>query len=281
MVDNLVCLHVDYPPQWEDIITMELVLGAPWGWHDEGLWGGLRRATVHFHLPEHATSLEAAIHKACPEATTSTQWIENTDWSAAWRQFFTPLSIGRFTVVPSWLAQEFPGPWTIIIEPKMAFGTGHHATTALCLEALDTLAAQGAISPGQRFLDLGTGSGILALAAHRLGLTGLGLDIDSVAVANAQENAILNGATGVTFAVGSIEGAPEKFHLVLANILAGPLLDMAQAITARLHTHGFLILSGILQGEQATQVEHAYCSLGLPQPQRSTQGEWACLVFRS
>ncbi|MBC7354583.1 MAG: 50S ribosomal protein L11 methyltransferase [Desulfomicrobiaceae bacterium] len=282
MTDKLTRIHLAFPPSCEDMVTMVLALHASWGWEDEGMRDGLRHLVVHSTLPEHAARLHAALSEVCPSVDVSTSSVDNADWNAAWRQFFSPLSIGRFTVVPSWLAAEHAGPWTLVIEPKMAFGTGHHATTALCLEALDALAQEGAIGPGQRFLDLGTGSGILALAASRLGLTGLALDIDSVAVDNAAENLAVNKAQGVEVRTGTITDAPTAhFHLVLANILAGPLMDMARDITARLLPGGILILSGILAGEQALAVETAYTDLGLPSPQRHTQGEWASLVFRT
>lgn len=280
MAADLTRIHLAYPPACDDLVTMVLALHAPWGWEDGGIHQGLRQLTVHTTLPEDAARLHAALAEVCPALELTASPEKDADWSAAWREFFTPLSIGRFTVVPSWLAPDHPGPWTLVIEPKMAFGTGHHATTALCLTALDRLAQEGRITAGQRFLDLGTGSGILALAASRLGLTGLALDIDSVAVANAQENLAANAAHGVEVALGSIDAAPAAaFHLVLANILAGPLVDMAEAIVARLAPGGVLVLSGFLAGEQAATVGLAYTSLGLPAPRLQVQGEWAALVF--
>ncbi len=282
MAANLTRIHLAYPPACEDLVTMVLALHVSWGWEDQGIQNGLRQLVVHTTLPEDAAHLHAALAQVCPALELTTSAVENTDWNAAWRAFFTPLSIGRFTVVPPWLAAEHPGPWTLVIEPQMAFGTGHHATTAICLTLLDTLATTGAIQPGQHFLDLGTGSGILAIAASRLGLTGLALDIDAVAVDNARTNFNANAIQGVDVAVGSIDAAPEgSFNLVLANILAGPLIDMAEALVARLIPGGVLVLSGFLAGEQTETVAAAYTNLGLPAPAYHPQGDWAGLVFRT
>ena len=185
-------------------------------------------------------------------------------------------------VLPSWLKDEQWEAQPILIEPKMAFGTGHHQTTALCLGALDRLATEGVLGAGKSFLDLGTGSGILGIAAAKLGLCGLGYDIDPVAIDNARENAALNQVEAqLELGVGSIDAIPQepRFDCILANILANPLIDMAEEICLRLARPGVLILSGIL-AEQADRVVAAYAALGLDNPEISLSGEWALLVFR-
>jgi ribosomal protein L11 methyltransferase len=211
-----------------------------------------------------------------------TDSVDNADWGSAWKKYFTPIPIGsRFVVLPPWSTERPQQAEPILIEPKMAFGTGHHQTTALCLHGMVRLADEDRIKPGRSFLDLGTGSGILAIAAVKLGLTGLGLDIDPVAIDNARENAALNHVQKeLELAVGSIEAVQDRcFDLILANILANPLMDMAAPITAALSRPGVLMLSGILR-DQAEHVTAAYMAQGLPRPEISFAQEWALIVFR-
>ncbi len=284
MSNKLARLALSFAPENEDLVTGLLFLHTPWGWEDDGLKDGLRRLTVHFDRPEQSAETEAALQAACPEMILESASVDNADWTSAWKKYFTPIPIGsRFVVLPAWLKNEPCAAQSILIEPKMAFGTGHHQTTALCLEALDRLATDGVLKAGQSFLDLGTGSGILGIAAVKLGLAGQGVDIDPVAVDNACENAVLNAVEGA-FApsVGSITDIPgeRRFDCILANILANPLVDMAEDICARLARPGVLILSGILR-EQADRVVQAYVGQGLAAPHVSHSGEWTSLVFRA
>jgi len=284
MSNKLARLALSFAPENEDLVTGLLFLHTPWGWEDDGLKDGLRRLTVHFDRPEQSAETEAALQAACPEMAIESSSVDNADWTSAWKKYFTPIPIGsRFVVLPAWLKGEPCAAQPILIEPKMAFGTGHHQTTALCLGALDRLAADGVLLPGQSFLDLGTGSGILGIAAVKLGLAGRGLDIDPVAIDNARENAALNTVEdGFALAVGSIAdiAGEQRFDCILANILANPLIDMAEDICARLARPGVLILSGILR-EQADRVIAAYVEQGLSAPEVSHSGEWTLIVFRT
>ena len=284
MENKLARLDISFDSELDDLVTALLYMHTPWGWQDEGTRDGLRRLTVHVDRPEQSAETEAALLDACPDVTLETTSVDNADWNSAWKKYFTPIPIGsRFVVVPSWLKDEPQAAQPIVIEPKMAFGTGHHQTTALCLGALDRLTSEGAVAPGQSFLDLGTGSGILGIAAAKLGLAGLGLDIDPVAVDNARENAALNAVEDrLELGVGSIDSiaAGRRFDCILANILANPLIDMAEDIAGRLAAPGVLVLSGILC-EQADRVAEAYMGQGLPAPEISFSGEWALLVFRT
>lgn len=283
MTDKLSRLRLAFAPEHEDLLTGLLFLHASWGWQDDGVEDGLRRLTVHFDRPEQSTELQAILHQACPDLRMDTDTVDNADWTSAWKKYFTPIPIGsRFVVLPAWLADQPQKAEPILIEPKMAFGTGHHQTTALCLHGMVRLADEGRIKPGQSFLDLGTGSGILGIAAVKLGLTGLGLDIDSVAIDNARENAALNRVEDkLELDTGSIEAVSGRcFDLVLANILANPLIDMAASITACLARPGVLMLSGILR-DQADRVAQAYMAQGLPQPEITFAQDWALLVFRT
>ena len=144
---------------------------------------------------------------------------------------------------------------------------------------LDTRVA-GKIKPGQTFFDLGTGSGILAIASARLGLTGLACDIDPVAVDNALENRALNGLDGkFEVRLGDVSLARgQTFDCVMANILADPLKEMAPALALRLANGGSLVLSGILEA-QAAAVEEAFMAEGLPKADLVVEEGWAALVW--
>lgn len=267
-----------------DRVSGLLALDAAFGWEEESLAGGETRFTIHCESEGHLRRLREQLLHTAPQAEATLARVERQDWLAAWRQFFTPVMCGsRFVVLPPWLAAtaDFPGRIPILIEPKSAFGTGHHATTALCLSVLSDVLDAGRVLPGQTFLDLGTGSGILGTGCAKSGLSGLGLDIDPLAVDNARENRALNGIAPGIFNIesGSVEAAAgRKFDLVLANILARPLMEMAPALAAARAPGGCLVLSGILES-QADSVEAAYRAQGLPPARRSIDGEWCALLW--
>ncbi|GFK95990.1 Ribosomal protein L11 methyltransferase [Fundidesulfovibrio magnetotacticus] len=251
-----------------------------------------RDVTFRFYLePESplAQVVRGYVPQRWPMARVAVEAQEQQDWAAAWKEFFTPIDIGgRFEIVPPWLSDaDHHGLEPIVIEPKMAFGTGHHATTALCLEGIAKLVDSGRLAKGARYLDLGTGSGILAIGLAKLGCTGLAVDIDPQAVFCAAENLALNGlpAPGtpgapVELCVCGLEGlAPDAaFDCIVANILAQPLIDMAPYLLAHLKPGGALILSGILT-TQARAVADAYVRQGLPEPEIKDVGEWSGLFW--
>lgn len=225
------------------------------------------------------------IHKLksfLPEAEIEFRQIIDEDWEASWKKFFTPIRAGDlFEVRPPWHERQAPEEIIeLIIEPKMAFGTGHHPTTALCLEFIGNLYVEKKIQAGWNFLDLGTGSGILGIAMCRLGLQGLGIDIDPQAIACAKENALYNKADSIKFAVGGLEclNSLDDFKIIVANILAGPLIEMADELSLVVKKGGILILSGILQ-EQMEAVKRAYAAQGLQEPQVLLSEEWAALLW--
>lgn len=225
------------------------------GWEE----GQHNELIVHCEEKKKLEELENLVQEMVPAARFEWAEVEEKDWLAAWRVYFTPIEAGKFVVLPPWLAAEtFAGKMPILIEPKSAFGTGHHATTALCLHALSLLAEKNRIQNSQTFFDLGTGTGILGIAATMLGLQGEGSDIDDLSILNAHENIALNSAKNFHVEHGSYECAHGKtYNLVLANILARPLIEMAPEVCKLLAPTGTLVLSGILE-EQATSVEQAY-----------------------
>lgn len=278
-------LEVTVPEEDYDLLSGLLTLEVAFGWEEESLPGGETRFRIHCEEEDFLQGLLARIRESLPAAVCVCAPIENRDWLGAWREFFTPVPCGeRFVVLPPWLAgsaqQDFPGRTPILIEPKSAFGTGHHATTALCLRVISDLLDAGRLRAGQSFLDLGTGTGVLGIGCCAFGLHGDGLDIDPLAVSNALENRALNGVDPAAFSVaqGSIDAVTAQYDVVLANILARPLSEMAPDIVRACRPGGCLVLSGLLD-IQADGVERAYRDCGLAAPARRLDGEWCALVW--
>ncbi len=281
MTEQLIRIDIVVEENDLDAANGVLALAAPFGWEEESLPTGESRLRLHTEYAEWADRFLRTLAATLPHARVEKSLVPKTDWAVAWRDFFTPVECGRrFLVLAPWMDTSDPrGRTIILIEPKTAFGTGHHPTTALCLAAISDLFDQGRIAPGMRFFDVGTGSGILSIAAAKLGLTGLAVDIDSLAVDNTRENAAVNHVTdAIEIRQGSTEHVSERFDLILANILAQPLREMAPDLLARLKPNGCLVLSGLLT-LQADSVEAAYAALGLPPAQRASEGEWARLVW--
>ena len=206
--------------------------------------------------------------------------VDDADWVDRWREHYTVQRIGRVVIVPSWVEHEPAADEVVItMDPGMAFGTGLHPTTRGCLELLQ---AVGPI-PG-RVLDVGCGSGVLALAALRLGTgSAVGIDTDAAAVAATLANAERNGlADRIDAREGSLEnGATERYPLVLANLVATVLIQLAGRLSEHLADDGTLLASGIIEPREAEVVE-ALVAAGLrPAPDlRRADGEWVSLAFR-
>jgi ribosomal protein L11 methyltransferase len=212
--------------------------------------------------------------------------IEAQDWYEAWKEPYHLIPVGhRLLILPSWLSPP-PGDWLLIrIDPGMAFGTGTHPTTRLCLEALERY-----LSPGQTVVDLGCGSGVLSIAAARLGAGAvMGFDIDPVAVEVAADNLAMNGLESqIQLEVGSLpqvdaalRGRPGgKADLLLANILAPTIIQMLHdGLGEMIARSGRLILSGILDW-QAAEVGAAAREHGLDPVESLAQDDWRALVYR-
>ena len=211
--------------------------------------------------------------------------VPDQDWVAKVRRELPPVEAGRFFVYGSHDAALLPeGRIGLLIEAAMAFGTGHHGTTLGCLRAYDRL-----LDDGQRFdnvLDLGCGTAVLAMSAARMGAAHvLASDIDPVAVEVALANVKANGLVGRVACVESIgfdspvlrAGAP--FDLIFANILKGPLIELATDMAAHLAPGGRTILSGLLV-EQADEIVEVYQGQGLALETREDLGEWSALTLR-
>lgn len=282
-MSELIRLDIAVPPESVDAITGFLFNNIAHGWEEREGEGGATIFRIHAEQPEFCQDLRQRLESNWPSVRIEWAEVPKREWTLAWREFFTAVPCGEdFIVIAPWMLDEqpFPDRIPIVIEPKMAFGTGHHPTTALCLEVLSGLHRKGQFRSGMRFLDLGTGSGILGLGASKLGLVGIGLDTDPLAVENALENKQVNDV-GEDFVVelGSAQSvAGERFDLIMANILAEPLIDMAPEICALRKPDGALVLSGLLD-IQREKVIQAYLAQGLPRPMEVVQGEWAALVW--
>jgi ribosomal protein L11 methyltransferase len=207
------------------------------------------------------------------------RYLGRADWAEAWKEQYRVSHIGRRLVVrPSWLSYTpQPGEVVLTLDPGMAFGTGLHASTRLCLAALERH-----LRPGDTLLDVGTGSGILAIAAARLGAgTVLALDVDPLAVGVARENVALNGVAGVVeVRQGSLPVEPPGgWDVIAVNILAETIAQMAPALAAHLATGGLLIASGIIASRQQL-VSAALAAQGLVPVEQQREGDWLALVTR-
>jgi ribosomal protein L11 methyltransferase len=225
-------------------------------------------------LPDHVTPQHAAGALGVDDIRISPAVGRDAD--SVWVLSPRPIRIGRLQIVPAHIDAE---PGALRLADAAAFGTGLHPTTALCLEALDE-AVQ--IEMPESVLDVGTGSGVLALAALMLGVQrATGIDIDDEALCAAAENARINGLDERLHLVhGGPETAVGTWPLVLANVLAAPLIEMAPALVRRLGHHAQLVLSGIPQSVQQ-DVELAYRHLGMRCVGVTSRAGWRALVMRA
>lgn len=211
----------------------------------------------------------------------SFKWIEAADWETAWRRSYRPLRVGsRLIVLPSWSTVDHPDRIAIHLEPGMAFGTGAHPTTQHCLESLEEL-----IKPGDSALDLGCGSGILAIAAAALGADSvLAMDIDQEAVSLSTKNVSRNPtASSVEVVQGSLSAVPEGcvFDLIVVNIRASVIEGMlGEGLVGHAAPGGALVLSGMLE-PQVERVAEAASSAGAQVVETLSSDDWRTLVLRA
>lgn len=207
------------------------------------------------------------------------RYAEDEDWANAWKQYFKPIKLGkRLVIKPSWEDYTAQGDDLIIeLDPGMAFGTGAHPTTQLCLRAMELL-----VKPGMTVADIGTGSGILALAAARLGASKVfATDIDPLPRMIARENIAHNQlqSTIQLLEMDEFDLIAQDCDVVIANIIANTIIELAPEIAARVKPDGFFIASGIVEEHHDT-VKNALAAVGLNVLQTLRDDIWVCLVAR-
>lgn len=227
----------------------------------------------YFGTDGEAASAEQALQEAFPRARILRAPVEQQDWANSWKALIRSVEVGRLWVGPPWLADAAPrDKLRLSIEPKMAFGTGDHPTTQLCLEVVDEFLGA---RPGASVLDVGTGTGVLAIAARRLGASRVvGTDNDAMSVTLALENAQHNGTPEVELSGRTLDQVDGTFDLVVANILANTLIELAPLIVPKVRQR--LALAGILAHQRA-EVEAAYVGRGLRALPGKQLGEWVRL----
>lgn len=244
-------------------------------------------AALKAYLPQKSAGLVAALSDRLMKLgwTLATSDYKDRDWSHSWRAAIKTVKVTckgvSIIVKPTWKTVEKKKSDIMIeIDPGMAFGTGAHATTRMCLRSVATLL----LGPERKkllsgMLDVGTGTGLLAIAAKKLGAKkAVGTEIDPVAAKVARKNAAMNKAC-VTITIRPLERLRGKFPLVAANILAGDLMRMSDILSAKVMDNGFLILSGILVDERET-VKNAFRAHGLGDFKDYTSGEWAATILK-
>ncbi|MCI6521060.1 50S ribosomal protein L11 methyltransferase [bacterium] len=212
------------------------------------------------------------------EYTLETSGVEQEDWQNAWKKYYHAMEIGsRLAIVPGW--EQYETDRTVItMDPGMAFGTGTHETTSLCLETLDSL-----VKGGERVLDIGTGSGILAIAALKLGAAvAEGVDIDPMCVRTAGENARRNGVQDrFTVLVGDLsDKASGQYNIITANIVAAAILSLAPHVPALMAPGARFIASGIIDTRK-DEVLTGLRAAGLEPVEVKEKRGWACIICKS
>lgn len=245
----------------------------------ENLGGQLQPIFVYKYDEDHLKALQSDLIKAFGSALTCEISVMATEtWMEGWKESFQPIRTESFYIYPPWLVDNIPADLIPIeIEPGMAFGTGQHATTVLCLEALEKFHASAAAK--DFVLDVGTGTGILAIGAAKLGFSRvIGTDIDIDAVGAARENAKQNGVE-LELNQASVPDLNPKADIVIANIIFFVLKQIIGELSAQVAPGGLLILSGLL-AEEMRDMEKFAIEEQLVLVSETTREDWACQVYR-
>ncbi len=240
---------------------------------------------VYFHdtlgintIKESLVSFRTTLRESGLDSTLSFEYvfISERDWNESWKKKFKPIDVGEiFFILPPWESKA-PGRIHLIIDPGMAFGTGHHETTKTCLMLIEKLSRS---IKKNTFLDIGTGTGILAIAAAKLGFQQItGVDIDPLAVDAAQRNIKLNDVQSIEIREGSIEAVDGAYDFIAANLMSEILIGMAPEMAPHLNNAGLALLSGMLLG-QDDGVIAAMEKEGLKFLERFEDGRWVSLVL--
>lgn len=274
--------------------TIEVVLPVPEALHDplviqldalgfEAFWEEPDQLKAYMPASQWRAAVREAVRdllrrQGLPDAI-EVRTIEPENWNARWESQLQPIAVGPFLIKPSWHAvpEAYATHIVLEIDPKMSFGTGYHESTRLVLQMLPDC-----VEPGARVLDAGTGTGILTIAALKLGAgSAIAFDIDPWAAKNAQENFVRNGvASSVEFRQGSIEVIHERdFDLILANIHRRVLCDLLPAFREKVRPTGWVVLSGLLCEERDLMLETA-AAYDLEPVHEATENAWWAVMFK-
>jgi len=262
-----------------DVGELAGLLNDPWMvgvWQEEGM---LHLYWLHERWTSEARQeLTALVQRyGIDAASIAVHSLPDEDWNAAWARSVKPLRVGqRIVIRPSWEAVALhAGDVELVLDPKQAFGTGHHATTQLLLEWLEAH-----VHGGERVLDVGTGSGILAMVALRLGAAwARGIDHDPVAIECAHGYAIENGfGTELTLDMSRLIPSVGQFDIVLANLDRRTLLDLSHTLSRRVHRHGRLVLSGMLADDREDLLD-AFRQVGGDLAWERERDGWLAMAF--
>jgi ribosomal protein L11 methyltransferase len=259
-------------------------LGASGLWEDEDADAGHTRLVAYFENPPEVEALRSVLHPIfhregldLPDLKSSS--VKDQDWGEQWKKSWSSFPLGRrFFVVPSWSDSTIPPDRDpIYLDPGQAFGTGTHETTQLTLEAMEVW-----MEPRKIVLDLGAGSGILAIAAKLLDARSVhGCDTDPVAIAVAKENIERNAAQSIGLMCGSIDAiASKSVGFLLCNLTADTISELLPDIQRAMRLHAIAVFSGILTS-QSRDIRQKAGPLGLTVLQERTRGEWCALVMRN
>lgn len=259
-----------------------------WDYVDEALenqFKGVSRVKFYLADDEDGRALLGSIRSALGRELTTAS-VQDSDWENNWRQYYEPIEVGeKLVVVPEWLEAPEDGRVPLRLDPGLIFGTGSHATTKMCLAALERYAA-----PGKTVLDLGCGSGILAIGALLLGCSrAAGCDIDPKAPEVAEANAALNGIGKDRFAVyagdvltdaGMRKLLGEGYDIVTANIVADVIIPLSSIVRPFLKPDGVFLTSGVIEGRQ-DEVQAALEKNGFTVVNHRCEEEWHCFECRA
>jgi ribosomal protein L11 methyltransferase len=273
---NWQALDIDIEPQAQEAVEYALMEAGALGTHTENTDQFFKVTGYFSHVPSREL-IRSALFEALriydlPSSSVRDMnlcEVADQDWLAEWKKNWQSVVVGRFVIAPPWSEiGDAPDRIVIRIEPGMAFGTGTHETTRLCLAAIEKHFAGGS------FLDVGTGTGILAIAAAKMFPDARvdACDTDAEAIEIARENAKVNGVDHIEFRSGSIEETTPSADLVCANLIADVILQILPALIGV--TCGRLILCGILE----TQIDQIVSALGETEVEITQDGEWAAII---
>ena len=272
----------------EDVIALARD-GRAWDYADESIFKADKTVLVKAYFPiveakEKISAFEKALYQMKENSPLDLGTLETTKreidgdlWREQWKEHFKPIPIGRVVIVPEWINyKEKQGEIKILLDSNMAFGTGEHETTSMCVEMLEKY-----VSKDDTVLDVGCGSGILGISASKLGAKKVIMtDIDECAVVATEHNMKLNGVTnGIVMLKNLLDDNTVKGDVIACNIMAEVLIFFAPHIGNNLNDNGVIILSGLLV-ERLEAVKKAYLDAGFEFVEQKIKGEWSALVVK-